>query len=164
MKTLQLGLPLVMVLGWAVGAGCDDDRGATDIGAGGEVAGGKAGSAGAAGKAGGGGSETTPGGAGAGGAAAGAGGVAAGAGGVAGGAGGEGGIADGCPANIFAADGTACSGTPMYCSDGGTDPCQFGQSIVCQNGKWHHQEAFPMPCGGAGGQANGGAGGAGGAP
>jgi hypothetical protein len=52
----------------------------------------------------------------------------------------------------------------MICSDGGDDPCQFGQSIICFGGTWHQQEAFPAPCGGAGGQGAGGGGGAGGAP
>jgi hypothetical protein len=154
MKTLRFGLPLVIALGWGLGAGCDDDRGVVDLGAGGDMA-----------QAGGAAGETTTAGAGAAGETttlAGAGGAAAGAGGAAAGAGGDGGAAQ-CPANIFGAEGKACAPEGMICSDGADDPCQFGQSIVCVSGKWQHQEAFPAPCGGAGGQASGGAGGAGGA-
>lgn len=160
-----MAVPLVILGGWLVGAGCDDDRGVVDLGAGGDVAQ----PGGAAGEAGTGGDETTPGGAGgaggaaAGGAAAGAGGAAAGAGGAAAGAGGEGGASQ-CPANILFADNTACSTEGLRCSDGGNDPCQFGQSIVCQSGKWRRQEAFPAPCGGAGGAGGQAGGGAGGAP
>jgi hypothetical protein len=138
MKRLRLALPVVMMVAWAVGAGCEDDRGAVGIGAGGEI--------------------TQPiGGSGAGETAA-----LGGAGGAGASAGGAGGAAE-CPADIFAAEGKACSDEGMVCGDGADDPCQFGQSIVCQAGKWQHQEAFPAPCGGAGGQSNGGAGGAGGA-
>jgi hypothetical protein len=152
MTKVRIALPLLVLGGWVVGAGCDDDRGAVDLGAGGDVAqpGGAAGNAGASGD------ETMPGGAGgsaASGAAAGVGGATAG----------EGGAGE-CPANIFTADGKACAAEGTTCSDGGDDPCQFGQSIVCQSGKWSRQEAFPAPCGGAGGQGSGGAGGAGGAP
>jgi hypothetical protein len=156
MTKLGMALPLVILGAWLVGTGCDDDRGVVDLGAGGDLAqpGGGAGA---------GGDETTPGGVGAGGAAAGAGGAAAGAGGALAGAGGDGGEV-GCPADIFDAEGKACAPEGMLCSDGADDPCQFGQSIVCVDGKWHHQEAFPAPCGGAGGQGGGGAGGQGGAP
>jgi hypothetical protein len=158
MTKVRMALPLAILGGWLVGAGCDDDRGVVDLGAGGDVAqpGGAAGTAGA------GGDETTPGGAGAGAGGA-AGGAAAGAGGAAAGEGGAGGALE-CPANIFAADGKACASEGMFCSDGGDDPCQFGQSIVCRSGKWRRQEAFPAPCGGAGGAGGQGGGGAGGAP
>jgi hypothetical protein len=138
MKTLGLALPVVMVMAWVVGAGCEDDRGAVDLGVGGEVAQPVGGS---------GAGETTG---------------LGGAGGAAAGASGAGGAAE-CPADIFSAEGKACSEEGMVCGDGADDPCQFGQSIVCQAGEWQHQEAFPAPCGGAGGQANGGASGAGGA-
>jgi hypothetical protein len=143
MKKVRIAFPLVVLSAWLVGAGCDDDRGVVDLGAGGDVAqpGGAAGHAGA------GGDEATPG----------------GAGGAAAGGGGAGG-ANECPADIFGAEGRACAPDGMICSDGADDPCQFGQSIVCVSGKWQHQEAFPAPCGGAGGQGSGGAGGAGGAP
>src|SRR4051812_44879473 len=156
MKTLRLGLSLVVGLGCLVGAGCDDDRGVVDIGSGGSDVGQPGGAAGETTSTGGAGAEATAGG---GGAAAGEGGAAAGAGGAAAGAGGDGGAAE-CPADIFGAEGKACTPQGMICSDGGGDPCQFGQSIICVSGKWQHQEAFPAPCGGAGGQASGGAGGA----
>jgi hypothetical protein len=162
MKTLRLALPLVMMVGWAIGAGCEDDRGAVNIGAGGEVAqpGGAGGEASDVAGAGAGGAVGAA--AGAGGAAAGAGGVAAGAGGAAAGAGGAGG-ATACPEDIDAAEGKACAVEDMVCGDGSDNPCQFGQAILCFAGKWQHQESFPAPCGGAGGQASGGAAGAGGA-
>ena len=155
MNKVRMALPLVILGGWLVGAGCDDDRGVVDLRAGGDVAqpGGAGGEptvvAGAAG------ADTVV---------AGGGGVAAGAGGVGGagelgGAGGAGGAGK-CPADIFDAEGTACAPEGMICSDGADDPCQFGQSIVCLSGKWNRQEAFPAPCGGAGGQGGGGAGGA----
>jgi hypothetical protein len=131
MKALPLGLALVLLAG-AVAVGCEDDRGAADLGAGGD-----------------------------GGAQGGAGGAQGGAGGAQGGAaGGEGGAPQ-CPSDLFAADGEECAafGEGFICSDGTTDPCQFGQAIVCQGGKWERREAFPAPCGGAGGAA--GAGGAG---
>ena len=154
-----MALPLVILGGWLVGAGCDDDRGLVSLGAGGDVA--QPGSAG--GSAGADGDEMTLGAAGADGAAAGAGGV--GAGGATAGVGGAGAGGEGeCPANISVADGEACAPDGKICSDAGEDPCQFGQSIVCQSGKWWRQEAFPAPCGGAGGQGSRGAGGAGGAP
>jgi hypothetical protein len=148
--------PLALVVAWGFAAGCEDDRGVVDIGAGGDTTEPIGGSgAGETAMLGGSGGEITQpvGGSGAGETA------MAGAGGAAAGAGGAGGAAE-CPADIFAADGKACSEDGMICSDGAEDPCQFGQTIVCQAGKWHHQEAFPAPCGGAGGQANGGAGGA----
>jgi hypothetical protein len=78
-----------------------------------------------------------------------------------GGAGGTGGIgahggggsggATACPGDFIAADGTPCAPEGRVCSDGGTDICQFGNSVTCTNGKWVWQEAFPAPCGGAGG-------------
>jgi hypothetical protein len=70
-----------------------------------------------------------------------------------------------CPADLFEAEGQDCSdfAEGFICSDGGTDPCEFGNSIVCTDGAWERQEAFPAPCGGAGGQASGGAPAAGGA-
>ena len=129
MSKLRMGLPLVILTGWLAAAGCDDDRGVVDIGAGGTAGP----SAGAAGE------TTAPGGADAGGAS-------------------EGGAsgATGCPVNIFGAEGKACATEGMVCGDGNDDPCQFGQSIVCRGGQWLHQEAFPAPCGGAGGEASGG--------
>ena len=137
MLKLRMGLPLVILMGWLVGAGCDDDRGVVDMGVGGTAAP----SAGAAGE------TATTGGAAAGGAS------DANDGGAAG--------ATGCPADIFAAEGRACATDGMVCGDGNDDPCQFGQSIACSGGKWQHQEAFPAPCGGAGGQPSGGGAGAG---
>jgi hypothetical protein len=69
-----------------------------------------------------------------------------------GGAGGAGGAPE-CPADLSEAEGTSCRGLPFgfSCSDGGSDPCQFGLGIVCLDGTWYREEAFPAPCGGAGG-------------
>jgi hypothetical protein len=81
-----------------------------------------------------------------------------------GGAGGEaGGGAEACPTDFFEADGTPCENEGKECSDGGTDPCEFGNSIRCTNGSWEWEEAIPAPCGGAGGQGGANAGGEGGA-
>ena len=147
MNKLRMALPLVILGGWLVGAGCDDDRGVVDLGAGG-TDGQEQGGAGAGGDA------ANPGGAGSGG------GVVGGSGGAQGGAGGEGG-AEECPRDPFEADGQPCSTEGKECLVGSDDPCGFGQFLTCENGVWLHQEAFPSECGGAGGAA--GAGGAGGA-
>jgi hypothetical protein len=42
---------------------------------------------------------------------------------------------------------------------GAGDPCEFGQSLRCEQGEWRAQEAFPAPCGegGAGGLGSAGA-------
>jgi hypothetical protein len=78
-----------------------------------------------------------------------------------GGAGGEAGSdAEACPSDFFAADGTLCRTEGKICSDGGSEPCQFGNSLRCLNGEWEWQESFPAPCGGAGGQGGEHAGGA----
>lgn len=137
MNKLRMGLPLVILSGWLVAAGCDDDRGVVDLGAGG-TDGQEQGGAGA------GGDGANPGGSG-------------GAGGGAGGAGG----AEECPTDVFEADGQPCSTEGQECVVGLEDPCGFGQFLTCTNGVWFHQEAFPSECGGAGGAA--GAGGVGGA-
>lgn len=57
-----------------------------------------------------------------------------------------------CPSNIVAADGESCAEFPegFKCSDGGTNPCQFGNAIVCVNGVWQRRESFPAPCAGDG--------------
>jgi hypothetical protein len=139
MKTLKVALPFLVFAGWLVGAGCDSDTGAVDIGVGGIA--------------------TTIAGA----PNAGEGGTTAAAGGDSGGNAGAGGAAE-CPANIVGLDGKPCSVPGMICSDGADDPCFFGHSIICVAGKWQDQESFPAPCGGAGGAAGaGGAGEAGGA-
>ncbi|HEX2871015.1 MAG TPA: hypothetical protein VHP33_07165 [Polyangiaceae bacterium] len=151
MNKLRMSLPLVIVSGWLVAAGCDDDRGVVDLGAGG-TDGQQQGGAGA------GGDVANPGGAG---------------GSVAGGSGGAGGAggAEECPTDVFEADGQPCSTEGQECVVGSEDPCEFGQFLTCLNGVWFHQEAFPGECGGAGGAGGGagaggvagGAGGAGGA-
>jgi hypothetical protein len=66
-----------------------------------------------------------------------------------------------CPADLFTAEGEDCSDfvEGSTCSDGGTDPCEFGNSIVCTGGVWERREAFPAPCGGAGAGGAGGQGG-----
>ena len=53
-----------------------------------------------------------------------------------------------CPSNIVAADGESCAefSEGFECSDGGTNPCQFGNAIVCVNGVWQRRESFPAPC------------------
>lgn len=148
MNKLRMGLPLVILSGWLLATGCDDDRGVVDLGAGG-TDGQEQGGAGAGG-------DANPGGAGTGGAALG------GAGGASGGAAG----AEECPTDPFEADGQPCSTEGQECIVGSDDPCGFGQFLTCTNGVWFHQEAFPSDCGGAGGAggaAGGGAGGAGGA-
>jgi hypothetical protein len=141
MAKLAWSIPVLFVGAWVLTVGCDDDRGVVDIGAGGDYVG-TAGSD-----------------------AAGESGNHAGTGGAGGGdhAGGAGGAVDAaCPSDISAAEGTSCAAyaNGMICSDGADDPCQFGQSIVCVAGKWQRQEAFPAPCGGAGGAAGGGGAGA----
>jgi hypothetical protein len=70
---------------------------------------------------------------------------------------------DECPVDLFAAYGKACAPEGKLCSDGSTDICQFGQAIVCIDGKWDRRESFPAPCGGMGGETAGGAAGAAGA-
>jgi len=79
----------------------------------------------------------------------------------AGGQGGAGGLAGDegiagapeCPASIVVLDGEDCSvfGEGFECSDGGTNPCEFGNAIVCVDGKWERRESYPAPCGGASG-------------
>jgi hypothetical protein len=147
MNKLRMGFPLVILSGWLVAVGCDDDRGVVDLGAGG-TEGQEQGGAGAGGDA------ANPGGAGAalGGGAQGG----AGAGGASGGAGG----AEECPTDVFEADGQPCSTEGQECVVGSEDPCGFGQFLTCTDGVWFHQEAFPSECGGAGGGGAGGAGGA----
>ena len=145
-----MALPLVILGGWLVGAGCDDDRGVVDLGAGGRD-GQEQGGAGA-------GETANPGGAG-----------ATGGGGAAGGSignlgGGGAGGAEECPDDPFEADGQPCSTEGKECLIGSDDPCGFGQFLTCFGGEWQHEEAFPAECGGAGGAGNaGGAAGAGGA-
>lgn len=51
-----------------------------------------------------------------------------------------------CPDDYFTADGTPCSDEGKTCSDPCTDPCQFCNSLTCENGRWVWREAFPMPC------------------
>ena len=146
MKTLRLALPLVLSAMCFAGPGCDDTRPVVSVPVGGE--GNSAGEPAATG------GSDGPG--------------AAGAATAQGGAGGAT-VAE-CPADLFAADGEDCSefAEGFICSDGGNDPCQFGNSIRCSGGVWERQEAFPAPCGGAsaggaGGQSSGGAPAAGGA-
>ena len=168
MLSLKVWFPLALVGACSLAAGCEDDRAVADLGPGGTAAGGAegedAGSPPAKGGDGMGGGGTASGGTAGGGiggddpgaGASDAGGTAGASGGAGGGAGGE--TSGECPSNIFEAEGKACAPDGLFCSDGAGDPCQFGQSIVCQNGKWLRQEAFPAPCGGAGGTS--GAGGA----
>jgi hypothetical protein len=79
-----------------------------------------------------------------------------GAGGAPGGAGmgGDGGAPE-CPQNISLAEGQDCSGFAegFECSDGGNNPCEFGNAIACVDGIWERRESFPAPCGGAAGMA-----------
>lgn len=58
-----------------------------------------------------------------------------------------------CPSDLSSAQGRDCSAYAegTECSDGRTDPCQFGNSIICSTGKWQRRETIPAPCGGAGG-------------
>jgi hypothetical protein len=58
-----------------------------------------------------------------------------------------------CPTDLSSAQGQDCSAYEegTECSDGQTDPCQFGNSIICSTGKWQRRETIPAPCGGAGG-------------
>jgi len=67
-----------------------------------------------------------------------------------------GGDGDACPANLLAAEGTSCDEEDKWCSDGGDDPCQFGNSLKCQGGEWVRYEAFPDPSCGEGGAGGGG--------
>ena len=63
-------------------------------------------------------------------------------------------VTPGCPNNIVFAAGTSCADYPegFECSDGGTNPCEFGNAIVCINQVWERRESFPAPCAGAGGE------------
>ena len=64
---------------------------------------------------------------------------------------------DGCPAILITAAGKSCEEENLWCSDGGDDPCQFGNSIRCIGGVWVRFEAFPDPnCGGGGAGGGGG--------
>jgi hypothetical protein len=161
MGHLRVWFSLVLVVGAAIAVGCDDDRGVVDIGAGGDGAAQAGATSNAAG-------ETTGGKASAGEGTGGSAGAqvdvgVCGASWAGGGAGGEGGgtLTLECPSDLFAADGTSCAGFAegAICSDGASDPCQFGQSIRCVSGKWQRQEAFPAPCGDGGAGGNGGSGG-----
>jgi len=51
-----------------------------------------------------------------------------------------------CPADIVAADGTACSSEGQSCGDCPGDPCSFCNQLVCMSGTWVRIEAFPAPC------------------
>lgn len=139
MSSLKLWFPMILLGVWTAIAGCEDDRAVADLGVGGDDTVGGTGEGGAP--------PITP---------------AAGAAGTSGEGGAAGGAGFTCPSDIFAADGTACpaSAEGAVCSDGGDNPCEFGQAIVCQDGKWWHQESFPAPCGGAGGGGAAGAAGA----
>lgn len=171
MMTLRFALPIGLACAWVMTAGCEDSRPVVNLPAGGEAAAGEGGTgespeAGSSGQSGGAGAT---GGADQGGRAGapdqggttdqgGEGGAPRGQGGQ----GGEGGTnTPECPSNLFGADGQDCTafGDGFVCSDGGTDPCQFGNSIVCTFGVWERREAFPAPCGGAGGEAGTGTGG-----
>ena len=83
---------------------------------------------------------------------------AAGAGGTENGSGGNGGVG-GSTADAGHADagdaGNACAGAVeqgactaegTICNIGGTDVCQFGNSLRCTGGHWQHQESAPAPC------------------
>ena len=143
MTTLAWALPLVLVGTWVAATGCDDTRPVGDL----PADGGEPGATGGSGTSGG---EPS----------------ATGGSGIAGGAGEGGGSgAPECPADLFTAEGEDCEafGEGFICSDGGTDPCEFGNSIRCVAGIWERQEAFPAPCGGAGGGGAGGASGGAGA-
>jgi hypothetical protein len=69
-------------------------------------------------------------------------------------AGGAGGALE-CPQDITLAEGEDCRSFAegFECSDGGTNPCEFGNAIVCVDGVWERRESFPAPCGGAAGMA-----------
>ena len=166
MAQLKAWIPLVLLGAWGTMVGCDDDRAVTDLGTAGDTALGGGGATGGAGDDAGGEPIVTVGGGGVGGTESPGGRDGGGAGGTAGATGGAGGDAGAggtgpfeCPSDIFALDGEPCPAAAegMSCSDGLTDPCQFGHSATCEAGKWVLFEAFPAPCGG------GGAGGAGGA-
>lgn len=160
MGHLRVWFPLVLVVGAGIVVGCDDDRGVVDIGGGGDgaaqagapphAAGESQGGKASAGEASGGSADAEVNACGA---------NAGGAGGGEGGAGGAPSLE--CPSDLFAANGTSCAGFAegAICSDGSTDPCQFGQLIRCMNGKWQRQETFPAPCGDGGAGGGGGAGG-----
>jgi len=132
MKTLHFALPMVVVAAWLAGSGCDDNRPVSDLPVGGEGLGGPAGG-GEPPVSGDSGGADSPG--------------SAGQGGAQGGAS----AASECPADLFSAEGEDCGAFAegFTCSDGGTDPCEFGNSIVCTGGVWERREAFPAPCGGA---------------
>lgn len=138
MKQSLAGTLLLVVAIWSTMAGCESE--ADDTPGTGGAAGGQGGEAGLAGE----------------------GGLAAGQAGEGGtaGQGGDGGTAGQggarpptCPVAIVAAEGDDCSqfGEGFECSDGSTNPCEFGNAIVCVNGIWERRESFPAPCGGAGG-------------
>lgn len=52
---------------------------------------------------------------------------------------------DGCPADIFAAEGMTCTTEGQFCGEC-TDPCMFCNLIRCQGGVWTRMEVFPKPC------------------
>ena len=60
-----------------------------------------------------------------------------------------------CPLVLADEEGKDCRafGEGFECTDGGTDPCEFGNAIVCTGGAWERRESFPAPCGGASGRA-----------
>ena len=141
MRLKALVLAFMVSATFAVACSSDDDD---DGNVGGST--GKGGSGASAGHAG------APGGA--------AGKAGSGAAGGRGGNAGAGGTGDGCPAFIFGAEGDPCSPEGKICGDGANDPCEFGNAIVCTDGVWERQEAFPDPnCGGQGGGGAAGQGG-----
>lgn len=147
---IAYGLGLSLTLAFGLIAGCDDDRNLGDLGPGQEFAG-------AGGQA----APETSGGADSAGAPTG-GGTESGGGAESGGAesGGAGGApAAECPLFFREAHGKPCSEEGRVCTDGAMGPCVFGNSLTCTNGTWWAQEAYPAPCGGAGGAEAGGAGG-----
>jgi len=59
----------------------------------------------------------------------------------------------GCPADLAAAEGTACSSPSTVCGTCPDDHCQYCNLLGCMGGTWQTIEAFPDPsCGQDGGK------------
>jgi hypothetical protein len=64
----------------------------------------------------------------------------------------------GCPADIGAAVGQACSHEEQGCGGAfcNLNPCIFCHVIFCASGVWQAQEVIPMPCDSGSADASGG--------